>query len=280
MKRILLKPLQQHMREYVGDEALKNKYNGYNDNENEIDKFIAELRLLKGLPFSYLVPDEKLLPPESIRFFILDESWLNALTDGALSIGRNTKNEALADAMLIRNIVENAAGKMGVLRFEIMHPNHRRTPSAPEVSGNIRSGFIMRSELVKKWNGLEAFGYDGDKNLKILRMESLSKEILICIFDGSLTKLVVSEPKTNLRFGCPDNSGIITLRSLDESTFGEPVKDKTLNLNNYTENNGKIKVAALAGAIKNELGTEIKSSELAFELIAVAKRAEFMKGSE
>lgn len=277
MKRILLKPLQQHMREYFRDDLLKNRDNSYN--ENEIDSFIAELRLLKDLPFSYLVPDEKLLPPESIRFFILDENWLNALADGALSIGRNTKNEALADMMLMQNIVENADSKMAAVRFEIMHPNHRRTPLAPEVSGDIRSGFIMRSELVKKWNGLGVFGYDGATRLEILRMESLSNEILICIFDGSLTKIVVSEPKTNLRFGCPDNSGIIKLRSLNESTFGEP-EDKTLNLNNFMENNGKIKVTSLAEAIKNELGKEIKSSELAFELIAVAKRAEFMKGSE
>lgn len=36
-----------------------------------------------------MVADEAMLPPESIRFFYLDNSWLDALIDGAFGIGRN-----------------------------------------------------------------------------------------------------------------------------------------------------------------------------------------------
>ena len=60
----------------------------------QISKWLGRLRLLKGVPFNYLVPDERMLPPESIRFFYLDINWIDSLLDGAFSIGRNlTKTE-------------------------------------------------------------------------------------------------------------------------------------------------------------------------------------------
>ena len=54
----------------------------------DLATWLSRLRLLHGVPFQYLVPDEALLPPESIRFFTLDAAWIDTLTDGALSIGR------------------------------------------------------------------------------------------------------------------------------------------------------------------------------------------------
>ena len=53
----------------------------------EILKFLARLRMLEGVPFNNLVPDEELLPNESIRFFYLDRAWTDALVQGALSVG-------------------------------------------------------------------------------------------------------------------------------------------------------------------------------------------------
>ncbi len=53
----------------------------------ELRHFLARLRLLHGVPFSYLVPDENLLPVESIRFFYVDRAWTDALVQGALSVG-------------------------------------------------------------------------------------------------------------------------------------------------------------------------------------------------
>ena len=50
----------------------------------ELRGWLARLRLLEGVPFSYLVADEQLLPRESIRFFYLDRAWTDALVQGAL----------------------------------------------------------------------------------------------------------------------------------------------------------------------------------------------------
>lgn len=245
----------------------------------DISKFISELRLLYEVPFSYLVPDEFLLPPESIRFFTLDENWLNALTDGAMSIGRIARHDVENDNNYFSVIAEEATRVLGDKRFRDMHENHRRFKHSKDTAGKARTGFILRSELVGKWKGLEAFGYSDENELNILRMEALSNEILIAVFDGVLTKFVVSEPKTGLRFGAPDNTGEIILRSInDNSEFGTPLANLKINLNDYKEANGRLKVSALADDIQIKLKSPIGSPELAFELIAVAKRAEFLKG--
>src|SRR3954470_13482826 len=53
----------------------------------DVVRALARLRLLEGVPFSYLVPDAELLPPETIRFFYLDRNATDALVQGALSVG-------------------------------------------------------------------------------------------------------------------------------------------------------------------------------------------------
>ena len=40
--------------------------------------WLAALRLGEGVPFQYLVLDDRLLPAESIRFFYLDRNWTDA----------------------------------------------------------------------------------------------------------------------------------------------------------------------------------------------------------
>ena len=49
--------------------------------------WIAKTWLLYDVPFQYLVPDERFLPMESVRFFHLDQNWIEAMVEGALSIG-------------------------------------------------------------------------------------------------------------------------------------------------------------------------------------------------
>lgn len=272
MKRILLNPSTSRMKDRIDLDTEDRTLNGICD-------FISELRLLKEVPFSYIIPDEKLLPPESIRFFYLDENWLNAFTDGAISIGRVCDIDAFTDEKHFGFIANTATKRLTNSRFKIMHSNHRTRASAREVSSKYRTGFILRSELVGKWKGLEAFGYNGDTQLEILRMEAITNEILICIFDGELSKFVVSEPKTALRFGASDSSGVIILRDLsDNENFGKPLSDKEkINLSDFTKANGKIDVTALANKMQDLLNKPIQSPQFAFELISVAKRAEFFE---
>ena len=46
----------------------------------------GEFSLLRPVPFSHLVPDLRMLPTELIRFFYVDQGWIDAAVAGALSL--------------------------------------------------------------------------------------------------------------------------------------------------------------------------------------------------
>ncbi len=54
----------------------------------QVYDWLLDLVRLKPLPFCNIVPDDQMLPEESLRFFHVDEGWIWAMIDGALSIGR------------------------------------------------------------------------------------------------------------------------------------------------------------------------------------------------
>src|SRR4030095_8176564 len=77
----------------------------------ELRRFLARLRLLHGVPFSYLVPGTHLLAIESIRFFYVDRAWTDALVQGVLSVGTiTTADRAHLEAVYpkIRDDVDEA----------------------------------------------------------------------------------------------------------------------------------------------------------------------------
>lgn len=51
--------------------------------------WLKEIPLLKGIPFHYLIADERLLPIDSIRFFQINWQWIWAFIDGAFSLVRS-----------------------------------------------------------------------------------------------------------------------------------------------------------------------------------------------
>lgn len=266
MKRIKLKPL----------EAAANLPE---DLPDELIDYLSQLKLLYGVPFSYLVAEEQLLPPESLRFFYLDGNWSDALAAGALSIGRVSAETAAEDKSQLRRSAPLAQQQLQTIRQRMMHENHKRVEAASDWNGtgNLQTGFLLRSVLARRMKGLEVTGSAQGAVLKILRMEMLSDELLICIFDGELENLVIAEPKTGLRFGCPDNSHVIRVRDItDDDHFGKYRKEK-IDVGAFTETSGRLNVSKLADEFGKILGAEVGSAQLAFELIATACRAEFVR---
>jgi len=70
----------------------------------QIVRFLAQLRLLEGVPFSYLVPDAELIPVETIRFFYLDRNATDALVQGALSVGTVNSADRVQLAQLYQTV--------------------------------------------------------------------------------------------------------------------------------------------------------------------------------
>lgn len=132
---------------------------------DELTSWLEGLSLLRGVPFNYLVPDDRMLPPESIRFFEVDGLWVECLLDGAFSIGRVTTSDHETDR-------SHAERGVAANPFETV------------------TGLLLRSEVVRGWPGLLVDAYydkDGDKPLPLLRMERLSPDVLICLFEGSFS---------------------------------------------------------------------------------------------
>ena len=118
----------------------------------ELRAFLARLRLLEGVPFSYLVADSELLPTESIRFFYLDRAWTDALVQGALSVGTvNTADRAQLEALYgtVRDEVDEEERLVRLPGGEAV----QQGPAGPV------SGFLLRSRAVSGWPGLHVRAY-------------------------------------------------------------------------------------------------------------------------
>jgi hypothetical protein len=152
------------------------------------------------------------------------------------------------------------------------------------------TGFIMNSELTAMCKGVSITATDKDKKpLNCLRLAALSDRVMLGLFHGETECLTFEEPKQGLRFGSSNfeyEGGKFT-RSVDlRSPLDDPDKfGKRLSsfcIDSYTEDNGKLNAAALAKGLETalksagELDTDtLNPSRFAYEMIAVAHRAEF-----
>ncbi|MEV4502208.1 hypothetical protein [Streptomyces klenkii] len=164
----------------------------------EAAAWLATLRTLSGVPFDYLVPDQRMLPPESLRLFHVDRGWLHALLDGARSLDRHPGADATTDAEL-----------------DALLDGQGPVPAA---------GLLLRSALVPGWPTLrfEARAASGTAPVEVIRSEALGADVLLMLFDRMPDRLTISEPPQGLHFGV-DEQGKVALRSLAPGEVGRPL---------------------------------------------------------
>lgn len=173
-------------------------------------KWLGKLALLTGVPFNYLVPDERMLPLESIRFFYLDPNWVAALSDGAFSIGRNLT----ADDDNTSLNIDKAVYPLSADAVNTAKANIRSTilgTDAPPLTSLIISGFLLRSKVVLEYPslGVNVYPLNGtpdDKNpqmLDLLRLEKLDprSDTLICLIAGDAYRVDIHEAPQGLHYG-------------------------------------------------------------------------------
>jgi hypothetical protein len=185
-----------------------------------VTAWLANVALLDGVPFNYLVPDDRMLPPESVRFFYVDSNWLAAARDGALSIGRTTSFDLSHDegvaAVAELAVGERAAGERA-----------RRLGAEPPPEGTTtvdkwQTGLLLRSALVEGWPGLELVGFadaDGTQYVGTAHHTLLSPSVMLCLFAGIVERVDVVEPQEGILFGAThDDHGNYTqtLRSVGQ----------------------------------------------------------------
>ncbi|MCB0429492.1 MAG: hypothetical protein H6585_02550 [Flavobacteriales bacterium] len=204
---------------------------------DQISDWMGRLKLLYGVPINYLVPDEGMLPPESIRFFYVDMNWVDAMMDGAFSIGRNLTTDQAQPPVSVQldrasapRLTREANAKSASVRTNYLGVD------GIDVSFQTVSGFILRSSLVPAYPGLGVNPWQEGhtpedpepKLLNILRMEQLGQQAdtLVCLVEGDIFRVDIHEAPEALHFGI--------------DTFDE--KGATKKINQFTETDGQVTI--------------------------------------
>jgi hypothetical protein len=153
------------------------------DLPGNVADWFRDLSVLRGVPFRYLVPDERMLPAESLRFFQIDPQWIQCLLDGAFSIGRVVTSDHSRDAA---------------------HTERLTADLKPETRA---SGLLLRSTVVSGWPDLLVDAYDQSGPLTKLREDKLSPAILLSVFEGVVQKVDIHQKPEALHFGFSAKEG-------------------------------------------------------------------------
>jgi hypothetical protein len=171
-------------------------------------KWVVDKMYLYNIPAHYLIADPTYLPKESIRFFYIDPNWIDALIDGALSIGNHleTKDDIARQAFKYQ------------LNQYFKNPldttSHPFNPQIPVYGFLLRSGVVQaypNLEVHAPWNPdpdapwAESTAVPKDPRTEVLRSDLLDKDILFCLFDrqpGSpnFKEIIILQPPHQQRY--------------------------------------------------------------------------------
>ncbi len=251
---------------------------------SNVQNWFRDLSLLKHIPFKYLVPDQTMLPLESIRFFQVNQLWVDCLLDGAFSIGRITKSDQNHDAQQRDQLRSNNSYKLGEYKKGTL---------------DYLSGFLLRSEVVSEYPHLMVKGYesipyesitkgqgdinkqklisqefelssDSAKEINLVRMERLSKNVLLCLFAGKIATLDIYQAQEKNHFGLTRENREF-YKNIQENGKKIKINDKSWQ----QEEKRVINIKGLAEEMKNDEQT-INSSLFAFQMIEGVKKVRWV----
>jgi len=181
---------------------------------DDLVEWIARLVLLYPVPFHYLIPHQSLLPSESLRFFHLDDNWVDALIDGAFSIAvRSLDNERKG----LRAELQKTLSKIVYQhRLRLQGKNPRWDPEETYMSIP-KSGFLLRSRIVTGWPGVEVTAKTNaaaDPNLpQILRFDQVADGVLFCLTRGLIEEVTFREPREGITFGVGSDGKLTAIKA-------------------------------------------------------------------
>ncbi|MFI9202835.1 hypothetical protein [Streptomyces sp. NPDC053048] len=169
------------------------------DHLDPLTTAVGQVKLLAAVPLSHLVPDARMLPPESLRFFHVDPQWCAAVRDGVLSTGLGTSLDAAVNGLA-----------------------HEALDDPKPLTG-----LLMRSALVRNWPDVivePQVTTDGTPQpLETVHRVIIGPDLLLCLFDGIPDEVLFREPHEGIHFGV-DEGDRIGLRRLTEPV-GESLGD-------------------------------------------------------
>jgi hypothetical protein len=197
-----------HVRETVrvqassGDDPIYNEFNAAGANNSDwaiIHTWLCNKLLLGGIPNHYLFPEPAFIPSESLRFFYIDDFWLDCFIDGALSVA----NHLDVDDDVVKRTIK--AWFNLYLRTEVPGAGF-----APQIPGY---GFVIRSKVIKAMPDLRitvtwtpapgVTAANPDKRAPVCRWTRIDDETLMCLLDRQpeeLISIVLAQPPHQQRF--------------------------------------------------------------------------------
>lgn len=165
--------------------------------------WLTDVRLLRGVPLACLVPDADLLPPESIRFFHVDQTWVDRIVDGIFAAANTGTVDFVFSYSMLRLIRE-------ALDLELTALAAAQVPGTAWTGDQPMTGMLIRSELARRWPDMIVRAYTSSSNMNspmpVLRAESISKDIYIALFAGQPAMVHVREPNVGTRYGVEPRS--------------------------------------------------------------------------
>lgn len=229
----------------------------------DVKDFLGDLYALKGVPFTYLVPHEFLLEKEhtnnnnaftgTLALFYVDPNWVEALLDGALSIGRISNTDTILDKVMSGEFTSNYV------------PQKLTNPATGKGDIQLRilniTGFLFRSDLISGWRGLEIEAYDANNNLlPALRFERIDADIFLGIFNGNVSSIVITQPYEGLHFGIKIDEDEYKKNLKNEDGTNQSVTDGTADvsteINNGLISKGILDIAGIAKLMKQKLSNK------------------------
>jgi hypothetical protein len=263
--------------------------------EKNMADWLGQLKLMHGVPFYYLVPNVDMLPTESIRFFYCNTIWLDYLQEGALSIGRSTSSFKTHDesfAQRLKTLGFNGARtqrpKVYGHLLNHTHENLRKQlKSASPVTDDEQvpdekvTGFLLRSGVVKGWKGLQVDAFSDEAQTQpsfLLRMDHLSDDVLLCLFDGEVMSVRIHEEPEVLHFGVDDNGG--KFKKSFRNAAGSVVALEPLAIGDFQRNDMKV---LNINDLATQMGDKVKpfgfdgftSAEFALEMVEGVEAVNF-----
>ncbi|MFN0014367.1 MAG: hypothetical protein ACKVU2_07440 [Saprospiraceae bacterium] len=185
----------------------------------KMSNWLSQFGKLQNIPFHHIVPQEGLLPEESIRFFTLSTNWISCLQHGALSIGGDL------------------AGNSTVV------------PTAIQPLW----GFFLWSRVVAEFPKLRIEGFTSVKNnledragaVAPVEIRRIEEKTLFVYFSQQVQTVDIFLDPSNLFFGFREEAGVLhkDLKNTDGQENGlvsavEPgdwrnVQDRTLRAANF-----------------------------------------------
>jgi hypothetical protein len=257
----------------------------------QIVEWLANKALLYDVPFNNLVPVERMLPIESIRFFYLDENWIDSLIDGALSVGLQSSRDSLFHQLMRDSLHRAVDGVLGEVRDRLRNV----TPTGTTAAGAM-AGFLLRSAVVSGWPGLELRAWsssDPVNPMKPLRIDRIAPTVMIAIYPDVPVRVELNEPSEGLVFGYEDEG--FTLRYLpgtagatadnigqvinpEEPTFLSPTEINQLK-RTQPANQPPLNISGLAAALAAKFSSPqptLGPAALAIQIVRVPEQMLFL----